>query len=108
VLPLLPQRDALLAFSAIAARDMGMYRRIALVNGHTLLQKMGTSAPLTLKMMKKKNLFRETMRSLCSECSVHKYNHLKRYNAIICSKFSLSSTISEHVSSLMEATAIIW
>jgi hypothetical protein len=99
---------------------MGMYRRIALVNGHTLLQKMGTSAPLTLKMMKKKNLFRETMRSLvvrpqqptgvslCSECSVHKYNHLKRYNAIICSKFSLSSTISEHVSSLMEATAIIW
>jgi hypothetical protein len=99
---------------------MGMYRRIAPVNGNTLLQNMGTSAPLTLKMMKKNNMSREMTRSLvarpqqpigvslCSECSVHKYNHLKRYNAIICSKFSLSSTIGENVSSLMEAAAIIW
>jgi hypothetical protein len=34
--------------------DLAMCRRFALVNGHTLLRKMATSAPPTLKTMRRK------------------------------------------------------
>ena len=99
---------------------LAMYRRTAQVSGHILLQKMVTSAPLTLRMKKTKIQMRRTTKSLVtrprwpigaslySRCSAHKYSNLRSYNAITCSRFSLSSAIVEHVSLLMEVAAIIW
>ena len=81
---------------------------------------MVTSAPLTLKMKKTKiqmrrvakSLVKRTRRpigaSLYSGCSAHKYNNLRSYNTITCSRFSLSSATVEHVSLLMEVAVIIW
>jgi hypothetical protein len=48
--------------------DLGIYSGSAQVNEHTLLQTMGTSAPLTLKMMRIKNkLFRRIVKSFGSK-----------------------------------------
>ena len=46
--------------------------------------------------------------SLYSGCSTHKYNNLRSYNAITCSRFSSSSATVEHMSLLMEVATIIW
>jgi hypothetical protein len=46
--------------------------------------------------------------SSCTEYSARSYNNQRSFNAIIYSRLSLSSTIDEHVSSLMKVAAIIW
>nr|AAX94973.1 hypothetical protein LOC_Os11g25240 [Oryza sativa Japonica Group]ABA93333.1 hypothetical protein LOC_Os11g25240 [Oryza sativa Japonica Group] len=62
------------AFSAIVAKGLAKCIKIALVNGHMLLRKMATSAPLTLKMRRKR---RNTKRKdlsiapcMLEECSI--------------------------------------
>jgi hypothetical protein len=46
--------------------------------------------------------------SSCTEYSARSYNNQRSFNAIIYSRLSSSSTIDEHVSSLMEVVAIVW
>jgi hypothetical protein len=118
--PLWLLQDTRPEFSATVALVFAICGRIAQVSGHTWLQKMGTSAPLTWKMTQQKMLLRRTAMSLvartrrllgassCAEYSAHSYNNQRSFNAIIYSRLSSSSTIDEHVSSLMEVTAIIW
>jgi hypothetical protein len=111
---------AQLDFSATVALVLAMCGRIAQVSGHTWLQTMGTSAPPTWKMIQQKMLLQRTAMSLvartrqllgassCIEYSACSYNNQRSFNAIIYSRLSSSSTIDEHVSSLMEVAAIIW
>jgi hypothetical protein len=113
------QRVAPPAFSAIVATGLGMCRRTAQARGHTLRQRMATSAPPTLKMKKRKKMM-EKKRSLVeriqrsigvplfSGCSTHKCNNPNSYNATIYFRFSSSSKTDVCESSLMEVAATIW